>query len=85
MPTNADFLQKIADIIKMKRALVLKGIFSETAYVCVLAHQISSVISGLILTSFRHGPPQNGPLKSPPRLWLNKPVQLLAAGLFKYV
>ena len=37
---NADFLQKNADISKINRALVLKGIFSETTYVGVV--QISS-------------------------------------------
>ena len=36
-PKNADFLQKQnADISKIKRAHVLKGIFSETKYVYVL-------------------------------------------------
>ena len=34
-PKIADFLQKNAQISKMKRALVLQGIFSETTYVCV--------------------------------------------------
>ena len=37
---NTDFLQKNADISKIKRALVLKGIFSETKYECVLTCQI---------------------------------------------
>ena len=32
--------EKNADISKIKRALVLKGIFSETTYVCVLMCQI---------------------------------------------
>ena len=32
---NADFLQKSADISKFERTLVLKRIFSETAYVCI--------------------------------------------------
>ena len=36
------FLQKNADISKIKGALVLKDIFSKTAYVCVLTYQISS-------------------------------------------
>ena len=31
-PKNADFLQKYANISKIKGALVLKGIFSETTY-----------------------------------------------------
>ena len=39
---NTDFLQKNADISKIKRALVLKRIFSEIAYACVLTYQISS-------------------------------------------
>ena len=60
------FLQKIADISKIKKVLVQEGIFSKTTYLCV---------SSIILTSFRQcavilpfPPPQNGPLKSPPRL-----------------
>ena len=39
---NADFLQKNADISRIKSALVLKIILSETEYVCVLTYQISS-------------------------------------------
>ena len=35
---NADFFQKNADISKIKRALALKGIFSETTYVCMYTH-----------------------------------------------
>ena len=31
----ADFLQRNADISKIKRALVLKGIFSKTTYMCI--------------------------------------------------
>ena len=42
LPKNADFLQKDDAISKIKRVLVLKGIFSETAYVRILTHQISS-------------------------------------------
>ena len=37
---NANFLQKNADISKIKTALVLKVIFSETAHVCILTYQI---------------------------------------------
>ena len=38
-------LQKNNDISKIKRVLVLKGIFSETTYVCVLRYlQVSSII-----------------------------------------
>ena len=37
-PKNADFLQKNADISKIKRALVLKVIFSETRYICVCTY-----------------------------------------------
>ena len=32
---TTNFLQKYADISKIKRALVVKGIFSETTYMCV--------------------------------------------------
>ena len=42
LPKRANFLQKNADISKIKTVLVLKGIFSETAYVCVLTHHTSS-------------------------------------------
>ena len=38
---NADFLQKNADISKIKKALGLKSIFSETL-VSVLTYQVSS-------------------------------------------
>ena len=37
---NIDFLQKNADISKIKWASVLKGIFSETKYVRVLTSKI---------------------------------------------
>ena len=36
------FCKKKADIIKIKTALVLKGMFSKTTYVCVPKCQISS-------------------------------------------
>ena len=41
---NTDFLQKNKnpDISQIKRALVLKGIFSDTEYMCVLTYQIWS-------------------------------------------
>ena len=38
-PKNAD-LYKNADISRNKRVLVLKSIFSETTYVCLLEYQI---------------------------------------------
>ena len=41
LPRNADVLQRDADINKIQRVLVLKGIFSETSYVCVPTYQIS--------------------------------------------
>ena len=41
-PKNADFLQENTDINKINRALALKGVFSETKYVCVLTCQIGS-------------------------------------------
>ena len=40
---NADFLQKNAEINKIKGVLVLKGIFYETTYVFVLTYQIWSL------------------------------------------
>ena len=58
---------KNADISKIKRVLVVKGIFYETIYVCLPTYQILSFLddsndfkTGLIL------PPKNEPLKSPP-------------------
>ena len=39
---NVDFLQINANISKIKQALALKGIFSETKYAFVLTYQISS-------------------------------------------
>ena len=42
LPKNADFLEKNPDISKIKGILVLKGIFSQNKYVCVLTYQISS-------------------------------------------
>ena len=36
------FCKKNTEIRKIKMVLVLKSIFSETAYVCVLTYQISS-------------------------------------------
>ena len=42
MPKSGAFLQKCADICKVKRDLVLKGVFYKTKYVCVLTCQISS-------------------------------------------
>ena len=41
LPKNAGLLQKNAGISKIKRALILKCIFSDTAYVFVLMYQIS--------------------------------------------
>ena len=40
LATNVDFLQKNADISKNEKALVQRGISSETTYECVLACQI---------------------------------------------
>ena len=53
LPKYVDFLQENADISKIKGLLVLKGIFSETKYLCILTYQIQ--ISSIILTSFRQG------------------------------
>ena len=41
VPKNADIFSKNADIRKIKRVLLLEGIFSETSYVCVLMYQVS--------------------------------------------
>ena len=41
-PKNADFLQKNADIGKIKNVLVLSDIFFETTYFFVLTYQILS-------------------------------------------
>ena len=41
-PKNAVLLQENADIGKIKKALVLKAMLSETSYVCILRYQISS-------------------------------------------
>ena len=40
---NVDFLQRNADISKIKRALLLKGILPEATYVCVHTCQIWSL------------------------------------------
>ena len=40
--TNAVFLLKDADISKVRRTLVLKGIFFETKFIGILMHQFSS-------------------------------------------
>ena len=45
------FLPKNADISKIESAFVLKGILSETTYLCVLTYQFK--VSSVILTSFR--------------------------------
>ena len=59
---------------KLRELLVLKGMFSKSTYVCVYL-PTKFQVSSIILISFRRGnltyPPQNEPLKSPPRLGLN--------------
>ena len=50
---NTDFLQKNADISKIKWVLVLKIMFSETTYVCLFTYQISSFQH--TFNSFRQG------------------------------
>ena len=42
LPKNADFLKKDADITKIKRAMVLKDIFSQITYVPALMCQFWS-------------------------------------------
>ena len=39
---NANFLQKIDEISKIRDGLVLKGILFETTYVCVFTYQMSA-------------------------------------------
>ena len=41
---SADFLQKNADISKIKRALILKGIFSETACFCTYVPNLKFLV-----------------------------------------
>ena len=50
-PESAAFLQKNADISEIKEVLVLKGLFSESTYLCVLTYQIE--VSSMILSKFR--------------------------------
>ena len=72
---NADFFEKNTDISKIKWALILKGIFTETKYECVL---FKFSVSSITLTDFREGEgvilhlplTQNESLKRPPRLGL---------------
>ena len=64
---SVDLLQKNTDISKIKRAFVLKGIFSETKFLFVLTCKIE--ISGLILASLKQGAqPQNEPPKKPTQI-----------------
>ena len=65
---NAIFLQKNADISKIKGVLVPKDVFSETIYAYL---STKLLVFSIILTSFRQGtyftphPSQNKLLKSP--------------------
>ena len=81
-PKSADFLQKSADINKVKKTLVLKGVLSETIFVCVHTHQIWSFQHNSIKfqtgDNFSYNPtPQNKLLKSPPGLGLTNMDMLL--------
>ena len=86
MPKNADFLLKNADISKIKKVLVLKGIFSQTIICMYLRTMVQ--VSSIILTSFRQWvillplPLQNKPLKSPPKFGLRTydSIQKVATG-----
>ena len=40
---NTDFLEVNASIRKIKGVLVLKVVFSEATYVCVLTYQVASL------------------------------------------
>ena len=74
LPTIA-FLRKIAAISKIRRVLILEGVFSET--MCLYLRSKFQV-PRIILTSFRQGvillptSPQIEPLKGSPRLGLRK-------------
>ena len=82
-----NFAPKNVDISKIKGALVLKAIISETIYMCVFTYQIPC--STILLTSFKRvrgggvilslPPPQNGPLKSPPRLGLKLTKKMVSS------
>ena len=63
---NADFVQKIADISKIKKTLVLKGIFSETMYVCTHTHIQSHTHTHTHTHTYTYT--QNRPRKSQSRL-----------------
>ena len=52
LPRNAEFLQKYADISKIKVALVLKGIFSVTTYVCIFTCQLG--LSKVLMYEFHY-------------------------------
>ena len=76
------FCKKMLTSAKLREPWYSKVYFLQL-HVCVLTYQISSYVSGIILTSFRQGvilppprpPPflaQNEPLKSPPRLGLKE-------------
>ena len=43
LPKIPIFCKKNADISKIKSVLVLKDIFSKSAYACVLTYQVGSV------------------------------------------
>ena len=47
--------KKNGDMSKIKGVVVLKGIFSKIAYVCILTYQITYQVSSIILTSFTQG------------------------------
>ena len=78
---TTDFLQKNIDISKIKRFLVLKGIFSETTYQCVFTYQISSFqhnsskfqTGGVILP--RPLPTSKRVPKKPTQIRVNKQLQ----------
>ena len=58
------FCKKNTDTSKVKEALIVKGIFSETSYQCVLRPGWGVILLPSPLSS------QNEPIKSPPRLGL---------------
>ena len=67
-PKNADFLQKNANISNIKRALVLKGIFSKTTYICLVTCKILSFCHNS--NEFQKG--SNPPPPAPPAAHIKK-------------
>ena len=75
LPKKADFLERNADVSKINRALVLKGIFMNLFINKVNLYKVYL----FILTPC---PPQNKPLKNPPRLGLKQRIRYKDFGIY---